>query len=300
MILRSLFLTVIALLFSFNGHSGNKTDTLENSLLWRISGNGLTEPSYLFGTYHLLKDGFLKEIKGVKKSFKKTDAVVGELEITPAVAGELMQHMIMTSGTLDSLLTPAEYDSLDKVVREKMGTGLKLYNKMKPMAIYTTLAATEMKKSGLGDKTTGVPMDVYFQDEAKKNKKKVLSLETVKDQADILFNSTSVERQKEMLMEYVRKGKTEGKDDNAQLTECYKKQRLNCLSAMMTESSYSEKESNHLLNDRNIRWIPLLANFMKEQSCFIAVGALHLTGEAGLIKLLRENGYMVEPISIAK
>jgi uncharacterized protein YbaP (TraB family) len=285
--------------FCIEGFSIAKTDTLENSLFWKVSGNGLHEPSYLFGTYHLLNDGFLKEIKGLKKSFKKSKAVVGELEITPSVAGELMQYMVLEKGTLDSLLSPEQYDSLKIAFNEKMGTGLTMFNKMKPMAIYTMLAAADLKKLGVGDKTKGQPMDLFFQQEGKKQGKSVYSLETIKEQADILFNNTTPDRQKDMLMEYLRKGSS-GKDDNAKLTDCYKKQRLNCLSAFMDESTYSETESNQMLNDRNIRWIPKLDNLMMQQSCFVAVGALHLTGEAGLIKLLREKGYTVEPLGIKK
>jgi uncharacterized protein YbaP (TraB family) len=100
-------------------------------------------------------------------------------------------------------------------------------------------------------------------------------------------------------MEYLRKGNS-GEDDNARLTDCYKKQRLNCLSSLMEEANYSETESNQMLNDRNILWIPKLDNLMHQQSCFVAVGALHLTGKAGLIKLLKEKGYTVEPIGIKK
>ena len=58
----------------------------------------------------------------------------------------------------------------------------------------------------------------------------------------------------------------------------------------------SPKEWKTMVDDRNKAWIPLLTEQINKQSCFIAVGALHLPGEMGIIKLLRKEGYNVEPV----
>jgi uncharacterized protein len=44
-----------------------KTD---NSLLWKVSGNGLKKPSYLFGTCHFLSSGFVDTMQAVKNAYK--------------------------------------------------------------------------------------------------------------------------------------------------------------------------------------------------------------------------------------
>jgi uncharacterized protein YbaP (TraB family) len=53
----------------------------EQSLLWKVSGNGLNKPSYLFGTYHFLSSGFIDTMQAVKKAYAASNAVVGELVI---------------------------------------------------------------------------------------------------------------------------------------------------------------------------------------------------------------------------
>ena len=59
----------------------------------------------------------------------------------------------------------------------------------------------------------------------------------------------------------------------------------------------SDKDLDILLYNRNNNWIKLLTNnFLPKQSNFIAVGALHLPGNKGLIKLLEKEGYKLTPI----
>jgi uncharacterized protein YbaP (TraB family) len=53
---------------------------------------------------------------------------------------------------------------------------------------------------------------------------------------------------------------------------------------------------NELLDQRNIKWVEYLSPQFQQTSFFVAVGAGHLGGEKGLIKLLRNQGYTVTPI----
>jgi uncharacterized protein YbaP (TraB family) len=64
----------------------------------------------------------------------------------------------------------------------------------------------------------------------------------------------------------------------------------------MYGDTYRPEEIKLLLDDRNKNWIMQLPGIMKEQPAFIAVGALHLAGENGLVALLRKQGYIVTPV----
>ncbi|MBX7089581.1 MAG: TraB/GumN family protein [Cyclobacteriaceae bacterium] len=69
MILRnSGLLLLVAIIFVSGGVHAQKKNS-EKSLLWKISGNGLKQPSYLFGTYHLLGDKFLSQVPEVQQPF---------------------------------------------------------------------------------------------------------------------------------------------------------------------------------------------------------------------------------------
>jgi uncharacterized protein YbaP (TraB family) len=66
----------------------------------------------------------------------------------------------------------------------------------------------------------------------------------------------------------------------------------------MYGSTYKPEEMKPLLDDRNNHWIHQLPGLMKEQSLFVAVDALHLVGESGLVNGLRKMGYTVIPINL--
>jgi uncharacterized protein YbaP (TraB family) len=51
-----------------------------------------------------------------------------------------------------------------------------------------------------------------------------------------------------------------------------------------------------LLYDRNANWSKKLQELMPGSSLVIAVGAGHLPGKKGVLNLLREAGYTVEPV----
>ena len=58
--------------------AGNKQET---GLLWKISGNKLEQPSYLFGTHHLVQLSYLENIDGVEEAFMATEQTVGEVDM---------------------------------------------------------------------------------------------------------------------------------------------------------------------------------------------------------------------------
>lgn len=274
--------------------------TIENALLWKIHGNGLRESSYILGTYHIVNNEFLNTLKGCKQALSKTHSVLGELEITPEVASQMMPFMLLDNSTLDSLLSPLQYDSLSMFVQDKLGLPMAVFNKMKPIGIYLMLSSVEMKNSSFIQDYKGVPMDVYVQNEAQKNKKEVFALETIQEQADLLFTNIAIADQVVMLMEYIRMDNKKNTEENDRMNSCYKMQDLNCLDSLMKSSGFSSIESDLLLKNRNVRWIPRIEEIINKQSCFIAVGALHLAGENGLIRLLRNKGFTLSPVHSSK
>lgn len=63
-----------------------------------------------------------------------------------------------------------------------------------------------------------------------------------------------------------------------------------------TNWGISDEENAKMVDNRNMEWAKQLPELMKSNTCFIAVGALHLPGENGLINLLRKEGYKVKPV----
>lgn len=288
-IIQYLLLAILGLSFS----SKAQQKQTENSLLWEISGKGLQKSSYLFGTYHFADQGFIDTMKVLNEKLNLANAVVGELVMDKDMAMKLAPYMMMKDNSLDSLLTPKEFKMLDDYLKTIGKYDLKKMNKLKPIMIQTLITQALAPKTFT---TTNPAIDQYIQDYGKANHKKIFGLETVEDQAKVLFGANLV-RQKEMLVKSVKDIK-KIKKANVKLYQSYITQNLKELEKMFTNSKdFTAEEMDDLLKNRNDKWMVQLPDMMQNQSLFIAVGAGHLIGKNGLIKSLKAQGYNVTPLA---
>lgn len=280
-----------------------QSDKLPATLLWKITGNGIKKPSYLYGTIHLIgeKDYFLHA--ATTKAFKKTKRLVTEIDMSNqmAMAVEMMRLAPMKDGkTLQTVASAEEYQTIKNYFeKESKNPQLKMMpfsmvENWKPMLLQSLLY-TDMIKGA----TKSYEMELVAL--AKKSKMTFGGLETIADQMSV-FDKLDYSEQAKALAESIaelKKGGAEtGETEFAQLVSVYKTQDVD----KMVEESMSKMEEemkgaeDALLYDRNERWIPLIGQFAKEEPTFFAVGAAHLGGERGVIRLLRKAGYTVEPV----
>jgi len=256
---------------------------LENSLLWEISGNGLAESSFLYGTIHLIdtEDYFLP--KGTL-SAKMSDVS----KLMPLLQKAYMDDDL----TLKDLLDDEEYKIVQDHFQE-LGLPLFFMERIKPMFL-TVFASGDMNP---GDIQSGKvkSYEMEFNKIAEESNKPVGGLETIEYQISI-FDSIPYEDQADMLIETIKAGDT-GDDQFAELVALYKNQDVAGLyNVMKTDDSIDEFE-DVLLVQRNKNWIPVMSNKMTAKRTFFAVGAGHLGGSFGVINLLREAGYTVTAVN---
>ncbi|HYG40195.1 MAG TPA: TraB/GumN family protein [Cytophagales bacterium] len=269
----------------------------QNSIFWRISGKELSSPSYLFGTFHLLNGNYLNKMEKWKSEFEDSEVLIVEMVLDSNKIMDMVAEMISPDTTLDKLLTKAEYDLLNAYFKEVSGSDLEKYNALKPISLSVLLTTYTWAKLKPEDYIANdLPMDLYFVKEAKAVVKEVIPLETMEQQAALLYNGTSLIRQKELLMEMVNdREKTE--ESLLKMDKCYRDENLDCLQEIIFHNkSYSGDEIDKMLKDRNIEWMNTILPAINVKKTFIAVGAGHLPGEFGLISLLRKEGYSIEPI----
>ncbi len=292
-------LAALMLLLSCSGSStGNN-----KALLWKISGNGLEKPSYLFGTHHLVPLSFLDSIPGVHEAFGNTEQTVGELDMSNMTE---MQMKIMGSAmmpvdvTYESLLPAGDVALLDSTLTDLMGFGLEQFGRLKP-AMLSNIISVTLYQRYYPSLAAGENLDQYFQEEALKRSRPVAGLETTEDQIYVLLEMQTTERQAEMLRCMVKHPEML-KEQMDRLQAAYHAQDLDALWSLYTEETpddpcpSTEEEKKALNSDRNTRWLEKLPTIMAERSSFIAVGCLHLPGEEGLISGLRDQGYTVEAV----
>lgn len=272
---------------------------------YKVSGNGLSEPSYLFGTHHLSPLKIYTDNDKAKEAFEASKQVVGEIDMTVnqmEMAMKMQPYMIAPAdSTLSKVLTADEYAAAKKFFEEyssQPGLTLEMMDLLKPSAVMQTLAVSLIMKN-MPEYNPAEQLDTYFQVQGKKDGKKILGLETVEFQADMLYNMHSIRKQAEQLMEMVNDPQ-KSIDEANELTKAYFAQDMQKMYEFSIECESDPVFFEKLLLNRNADWITKLPAIMSEGSSFIAVGCLHLVGEYGLIKMLRDKGYVVEAIGYSQ
>lgn len=266
-----------------------------NSLLWKISGNGLAASSYLYGTMHSRDARVFRLADSVMAAFEACDAFAMEIVIDDASRFNIRQGLFMdTSYSLNKLLTTAQYDSADQYCRARTGESIRNYERMKPVYTAAILSQFAYTPADSTNNDNAYFLDEYFQHLAMDQQKKVQGLETIAEQLHV-FDVLSYHDQAMMLMETVRRS---GKESNS-YNEMIGYYLDNDLVRMMAfENDYSLPDSLYdgLITMRNHRMADRIDTMIKKQSTFIAVGAGHLGDAEGLVNLLRDKGYQVLPL----
>ncbi|QSB27494.1 TraB/GumN family protein [Flavobacterium sp. CLA17] len=285
--MKNVFKSAVAvILFVFNGAINAQTGSpkLENSLLWEVSGNGLTKPSYLYGTVHMIcgADYFLSE--KTKKAFDASSELVLEINFSDPKEMTDMQQMAMGKEPLSKRLNPEQLSKLDAILKKTSGMSVQ---QVDAFSLMTVMSLISMKSFGCNDLKL---YEMEFIESAKKRNLKVDGLETVKSQFKSFENAYADDEMLAMLEE-------SDVEETKLLVANYKKENLEELYKISTsESLMNAKAKKYMLDERNQNWVKLLPEMMKKENLFVAVGAAHLAGEEGIINLLRKAGYTVKPV----
>lgn len=265
----------------------------KSSLLWKIEGNGIKNPSYLFGTMHIIEKDYFYFPSSLEKIVNKSSVLVMEIAGIPDQM-EAMQYLLLKEGTFFDYFTPAQKDTILAWAQDKMKMDEKTFttsfSKFKPFVVLQT--ATQMQFMG---KTESYEMTL--QQLATQKKIKMEGLETIADQMKI-FDDLTKEQQAEMVMSGIR-DEEKSKDQMKTMQQIYSRQNIDSLYSLVhSEGGVLAEEQNAFLDQRNRNWIPKIIQYAAKGKAFIAVGAGHLGGENGVIRLLEKEGYKVTPVKI--
>jgi uncharacterized protein len=276
----------------------------DKSLLWRISGNGLKKPSYLYGTIHIIPKSQLDFSDAVLRSLDRTDKIVFEIDMKEMMnlrtqLGLLTKSFMKDGQTLKKLLSPEDYAYVHAQLAEK-GLDSPMFERIKPMFL-SMMVGNDESSTGTKTKkvkTTSVESELWKI--AKKSKKKSGGLETAEYQMSV-FDAIPYKEQAKMLVDALRSeeevGAGNGENEMDKMLRMYHEQDITAMQALIAdESDGMGNYEDIFLGRRNRNWIPIMSQMMTYQPVFFAVGAGHLGGENGVIALLRKSGYQVEAV----
>lgn len=273
-------------------------------MFWKIEKEGL-DPSYLFGTMHVSDPRVLDLPESVENARFDASVVVIEstevLDVKKAMGRVLMQPEMMwlpAGKRLEDYLLKEDAERLAAGLKAK-GMILSAVNRMRPWLISSTLAAAgcEGKRQAKGLKM----LDMQIALDAVDEDIPIEGLETFEEQFAAM-NSVSVESQVQSLLKMVTSSAKATGDFTETMIQLYEADDFGPIWPLLTRryatdpavaaSGISDFESamvikrNHIMAERSAR-------FLTEGNAFIAVGALHLQGEEGLVELFRKQGYTV-------
>lgn len=280
-------------------------------ILFKISGKGLSSPSYIVGTYHLAPSSFVDSIPGMRQAIADCQQVYGELVMDEMLSSDslamMQKAMMLPEGmTLDSLLTVDEMNRLNAYMKGLLGMDMtnpmlaQQMNKMTPSALSTMLSMLSyLKKSNDFDPQNG--FDSFFQKEALRQGKGVGGLETMAFQVNVLLNGQTLERQKQLLMCMVDNAEHMDKMADGVVRAFYA-QDIDAIKEAMDKKLHNScdstpEEEATLVDNRNADWLTKMPALMAAKPTLFAVGAGHLPGEKGVLNLLRQAGYNVEGVT---
>ena len=291
--MKKIFILFVLFTFSNNLFSQAPSAT-ENSLLWKISGNGLREASYLYGTIHVIpkKDFFITD--STEWALNQAENVAfefnlkKEMRILPQL--RLMFKMRMKGDTtLDMLLSEDDYEFVKRKFEAKR-IPMRLVNRVKP-SFLSDLAGSSTSELRSGETTS---YEMEFLQRAKSADKIISGLETASYQLSV-FDSIPYQVQAQTMVEELRDGGSNSGKEYKKLLKIYKRQDLEGLGRAMGADEMSSF-NDVLLFHRNRNWIPVIEKMSRKYKMFYAVGAGHLVGEKGVVALLRKKGYKLTPV----
>ena len=255
-------------------------------LLWQVNGTGI-EPSYVFGTIHVAERHVRTQLDKVRDVLAGSRVFVMEAIFDPDAIEKLRAMMFFTGGTrLRDVISADLYAQALAILRAYHVTEMDLAA-MKPWAVYLTMSYPA---------DMGVILDQRLLGLAREAGLDTMGLETVVEQGG-LFNSFSLDDQVRLLTDAVCHREILVRDFEKMIS-LYTEENLAGLSSYgqryaFSDNSLYEALTKKLLTDRNRLMVERMQTALETGNAFIAVGALHLTGEDGILALLQRRGFEV-------
>ncbi len=259
-----------------------------NSLLWEISGNGLAQSSYLYGTMHVSK----------RIAFRLDDVFYEALDQSEAVAlesdpgtwldnEELMGYM--GSGQANGFYSKGFYTYpflLNNPRKEEMATYLAFDDSRVNGILYRSNQFSE-------DFEEETYLDMFIYQSGKKFGKQVLALEDL-EESTALVGRASMNAMKQKPDEWLQK-KMQKQDFMTLLQDAYRDRNINLLDSI-DKGMYTEHYLENMIFVRNRNMAIKLDSVVRTAKTFTGIGAAHLPGKKGVIAMLRKMGYTVKPL----
>lgn len=268
----------------------------QKGLLWKITGNGSEKPSYIYGNMHVsskvafrLGEEFFSAISSVDKIALESNPIIWLDEI---MSSKLANNYI---GSFD--ITKQGPDGFyKKQFRLVIPDNNELSNALSRDHYFMNWLLYRENKSN-SDFEEETFLDMFIYQAGAKNNKEVLSLENFKENTKFVELASLPDFEDKEPAQWFKK-LTRDKSYGELLEDAYRRQNLSLIDSLQREVS-SVNSMYWMIQKRNEKMVERMDSIIKSgTSLFSGVGAAHLPGEVGILKMLEELGYTVTPMEV--
>jgi len=253
-------------------------------LLYRISGNGLKQDSYLFGTIHTMPKEDFEMPKKVMDALKSCGTIALEIDMNMSMSEQIemaKMTLIPNGETLKNYMSDSAYIKLKSYCMDTLAWKESKFDKyahMKPFFFSSVVLQEKIGKQK--------SFEMEFQKLAKKYDKPLMGLETVMYQMETI-DRISIKDQIQFMDDFSNMSEFDV------MFDLYLKEDISALYTLISSETDMLPEFNHwFLEVRNANWIPVIEKQISKEATFIAVGAGHLGGTNGVIELLKKHLFL--------
>lgn len=257
------------------------------SLLWKCEHPAAPGTSFIFGSMHVRDSRAFAGLKPVYAAMEQCDAFAAEFDLDQSQVEDISHVLQLPDGQdLRSLLQKNHYEKLRRALMRTGGIPLDAFSNMLPFAL------SNMIDAALLSTQQHLPLDEHLWRHARQADKSMHGLETIEEQLAVLSN-IDIEYQLHSLMRLARNLPAHRRQLN-HLADLYVQGNVRQLYLASRKSLGKFRKT--MLFDRNLVMAQRFDTLARQTTLFAAVGAAHLWGGYGLIRLLKAQGWKCRPL----
>lgn len=290
---KGLSFALLCFLFLFLQQSA-KAQRKYQGLLWEITGNGASKPSYLYGTMHVSNKLVFNLSDTFYAGLRSADIIALETNPETWMDDFLNSDLIgaMSASGFNAYQNNGFYEKAFKNDALNRETLTQIFAEDKDL-VNSFLFRTNSASNNYEENTY---LDLFIFQAGKKLKKNIVNLEKFSESMKLYAKAMKPHKDDKKDNSALQYDPNVNFDDLLQ--HSYRLGDLDMMDSIMTVINPGKNFRKYFLDHRNHTMANGIDSIMRNKTVFAAVGAAHLAGEEGVINLLRKMGYTVRAISM--
>ncbi len=268
------------------GKSGQPlTRSASRAMLYRLRANDLSFSSFVLGTAHIRAASVFKHIADIEKALFECGLFAAEYDLDALEKAGIHEEFLAPEGKrMQDLLRPAQFARLERMLRKTTGIELSRWSHLTPLALL------QMMDQALSPEDEPLSLDAHLWKRAGEWGLERTGLETVEAQMRVM-QRFSMADQLQALRHTLRTISTHRQRFRHMLTvyETGDPQRI-----LKNTRGGLGKMRKWILYDRNYTFAERIDELARQRPTFAAIGAAHLAGGKGVLRLLKQKGWEVK------